>query len=164
MARGLPLAEAWGYSELGVFLVNEPKESKDSVTAELVLSGGVVATAAFESPWPLATGGYYDVEKATRDGETAFIQVATLGRGESLAKLPAAWFGQQLFTTEGRYGAYGAPADIKVKPSAEGELTYDLSFSTLTPGGSDTPRRGIGRRAWGAGSWGRQARPCGLRR
>uniref|UniRef100_A0A7S3BS30 Uncharacterized protein n=1 Tax=Haptolina ericina TaxID=156174 RepID=A0A7S3BS30_9EUKA len=139
--------------ELGIYLVDEPKASRDSVTADLILSGGIIATAAFESPWPLAQGGYYDVEKSTREGDAAYLQVVGLGKGESLKALPPKWFGEKLFSVDGRYGAYGAPTDIKVKASGtEGEPVFDVSFTALTPGGSEVPRRGIVRAIQAPGS------------
>ena len=50
----------------GVVLLEEVQESgkKDSptVSAELVLDGGVAATAVFQSEYPLIRGMFYDVE------------------------------------------------------------------------------------------------------
>jgi len=139
--------------DLGIFLVNEPQQSADKVTAEVVLSGGLAATAAFDTKWPLASGGYYDVEANSREGDTVFLQVVPLARGESFASLKPSWYADKLFSVEGRYGAYGQPVDVKVKASTEAaEGTYDLSFSTLTPGGSDVARKGVVRALQAPGS------------
>jgi len=135
--------------DLGIYLVEEPKAVGKSVSADLVLTGGVIATATFDSPWSLAQGGYYDVEAVAREGDTAFMQVARLSKGESVQ---GKWLGEKLFSVDGRYGAYGAPTDIKVKASAEGEQTFDLSFTALTPGGSEVQRKGIVRALQAPGS------------
>lgn len=138
--------------DLGVFLVSEPQQAKDTITAEVVLSGGLSATAAFDTKWSLASGGYNDVEAASREGDTVFLQVVPLARGESFASLKPSWYADKLFSVEGRYGAYGQPVDVKVKPSADAEGTFDLAFSTLTPGGSDVARKGVVRALQAPGS------------
>lgn len=138
--------------DLGMFVVSEPTETKGLISADLVLSGGIVATAAFDSSWPLAQGGYYDVEAATRDGDTAFLQVAKLGRGENLGSLPTKWYGEKLFGVDGRYGAYGQPTDVKIKKSAENADILEVSFNTLTPGGAENLRKGVVRAVQAPGS------------
>jgi len=131
--------------DLGVVLLDEAKSTGNTLSADLVLDGGVVATAAFNSKWPLAEGGYYDFEAATRDGETAFMQVKALGSGESLSSVPKKWFSDALFSVDGRYGAYGAPSDLKLKEveGVGGTRSFDMSFTVLSPGGSDVPRKGV---------------------
>jgi hypothetical protein len=93
-----------------------------TVTAELIVSGGLVASVAFDSKWKLAEGaaaaparadlrkpcftgtiqsapslhpplgGYYDVEANTREGDAAFLQRVPLPAGKDLASLPAKFF------------------------------------------------------------------------
>lgn len=140
--------------DLGIFLVSEPASSGKTVSAELVLSGGVIGVAAFDSPWPLSTGGYYDVEASTREGETAFLQVASLPKGTSIATAPASFISSALFSVDGRYGAYGAPTDIKIKEVAgDGNgRSFDLSFTALTPSMNEVPRRGLVRALQASGS------------
>ena len=138
--------------DLGIFLLDAPKAAGKSINADVVLSGGVVATPAFDSPWPLAEGGYYDVEAANREGDTAFLQVVRLGRGESLDKLDKNWYGEKLFSVDGRYGTYGAPIDVKVKPAGDTPNVFAVSFSTLSPGGTDNPRKGLVRAIQAPGS------------
>ena len=48
--------------ELGMILVDEPKQTGASISAEAVLPGGKVAAISYQSKFPLVSGGYYDVE------------------------------------------------------------------------------------------------------
>ena len=71
----------------GVVLLEEVQESgkKDAptVAAELVLDGGVAATATFQSEYPLVRGMFYDVEVKNAKGDGAFLQVARLPDGKT---------------------------------------------------------------------------------
>ncbi len=119
------------------------KESAPLVSAELVLDGGVAATCSFQSQWPLIRGMYYDVEARSKQGDSVFMQVASLPAGVDLASAPDAFFTNKIFSTEGRFGAYGAPTDIRVLKSSKAELVrkMELTFLTLAPGGAESPRR-----------------------
>ena len=102
-------------AELGIFLIDEVKQTGSTVSADLVLEGGVAATVSFDSKvWPLAEGTYNDVEVKSRDGDAAFVQVQAAGKGGGLAKLKPAFFTDAVLGIDGRYGAYGQPTDVKV--------------------------------------------------
>lgn len=132
----------------GVVLLEEVKESgkKDAptVTAEVVLDGGIAATATFDSAdgYPLVRGMFYDVEVKGRTGDSAFLQVAKLPEGKSFEDVPDKFFTKNVFSTEGRFGAYGAATDIKVLSSVKGSTRrlLDVSFSALSPGALEVPR------------------------
>ena len=62
-------------ANLGVVLVEAPKQVGNKMSADVVLDGGVIATTTFETPWTLADGGYADFEASTREGEAAYLQV-----------------------------------------------------------------------------------------
>jgi hypothetical protein len=50
----------------------------------------------------------------------------------------------QVFSTEGRFGAYGSATDIKVLSSEKGAVRYlDVAFSALSPGQTEVPRRAL---------------------
>ena len=132
--------------ELGMILVDEVKATKAGIAGNLVLDGGVVAAVAFESAWPLAEGGYYDMEAKSRDGsDSAFVQIAKLPRGKSLDSLPKTFFTDTILSVDGRYGAYGAPTDIKVTGDSTegGTRRMEISFVALSPGSAEVPRRGV---------------------
>ena len=132
--------------ELGVIMVDEAKEgSGGAISAELVLSGGIIASLAFKSPWALAEGNYYDVAAKSKDGDAAFVQVVDAG-SKPLAKLPNSFFTNQILSLEGFWGSYGQPVDGKIKDvTAEGAAsrTLELSFTPLGPSGEGSPRRAV---------------------
>ena len=136
----------------GVVLLEEVKESgkKDAptVTAEVVLDGGVAATATFDASdgYPLVRGMFYDVEVKGKTGDSAFLQVAKLPEGKAIEDVPDKFFTKNVFSTEGRFGAYGAATDIKVLSSVKSSPTrrlLDVSFSALSPGALEVPRRAL---------------------
>jgi hypothetical protein len=133
----------------GVVLVAEVQESgrKDApaVTADLVLDGGVVATAAFQSEpgYPLNRGMFYDVEvRSVKTQDGAFLQVAALPDGKSITDVADSFFTKAVFRADGRFGAYGAPTDIKVVASeGKDRRLLEVNFSALSPGQTEVPRR-----------------------
>jgi len=133
--------------ELGIILVDEVKTvGKSGIAGDLVLADGLVASVKFDSAWPLAEGGYYDVEAKNRENDAAYVQVAKLPGGASFAKLPKTFFTDTLLSVDGRYGAYGAPTDIKVvDKTAEGSSSrqLDVTFTVISPGAAEVQRKAI---------------------
>jgi len=132
--------------DLGIVLVDEPQLKGKSVEANLVLADGLVASVKFDSNWPLAEGGYFDVETKSRDGgDAAFVQVAKLPTGASLATVPKRFFTDTILSVDGRYGSYGSPTDIKVLSDTDEGATrrIEISFTALSPGSAEVPRRGL---------------------
>lgn len=110
-----------------------------------MLDGGVAITASFDSAWPLAKGMYYDVESRSKSGDGAFMQVAGLPEGKTLESLPKSFFTNNILSAAGRYGAFGAPTDVKVlSSSTEGaKRVFDITFNALSPGQQEAPRRAL---------------------
>lgn len=133
--------------ELGVILVEAANSAGSTISGEMVLAGGKIGVAAFESKFPLAEGGYYDIEsKAKEGGEGAFVQVAPLPKGQSLSTLKKDWFLATICDVTGRYGAYGAPVDGKVLADDKGssdKRLLDVSFNVLRPDGAEAPRKAV---------------------
>lgn len=135
----------------GVVLLEEVQEvgkkEAPSISAELVLDGGVVATATFDSEpgYPLIRGMFYDVEVRSKSADGAFLQVAQLPSGKKIADVNDKFFTKAVFSTEGRFGAYGAPTDIKVVASDDkgSRRLLEISFSALSPGQTEVPRRAL---------------------
>lgn len=119
--------------------VNRDSKSGD-VLAEILVkdaksSNLIPVVATFTSPWPLMTGGLFDVEtRESETGDAAFLAVSPSAGGSSLADLKDSFFSQALFSPTGRFSFYGQPTDIKVKTaSMNGDYRYlDVSFSTLS--------------------------------
>ena len=132
-------------AELNMVLVEPVRAQGGTSSAELVLSDGLLASAAFDSKWGLAEGGYYDIEAKTKDGDAAFVQLKTLGAGERLENLKKSWFTDAILSVDGRYGAYGAPTDVKVisdTPNPTGRI-LEIAFTALSPGMAEVQRRAV---------------------
>jgi len=134
----------------GVVLLEEVQEAgeknRPTVSAELVLDGGVAATATFQSEYPLIRGMFYDVEVKGKGGDSAFLQVAKLPEGKSIADVADKFITKNVFSTEGRFGAYGSATDIKVLSSSDKAAKVrllDVTFSALSPGQTEVPRRAL---------------------
>jgi len=99
--------------ETGCVLVEEVQSTGDkknpTVSAELVTGGGVAATVAFESPWPVARGMYYDVEARSTEGDSAYIHVRTLPDSVDLASVPASYLTSSVFNAYGRWSTCAPP-------------------------------------------------------
>lgn len=130
-------------------VVSSGKESSPTISAEMVLDGGVAITASFESTWPLAKGMFYDVESRSKGGDGAFMHVASLPSGASLETLPSTFFTDKILSAAGRFGAFGAPTDVKILSSKTLESKevsrreLEISFNALSPGQSEVPRRAL---------------------
>jgi hypothetical protein len=134
--------------ELGVILLDEVTSTDKTLSAEIVLHGkpddsaNIIATAAFEAPWPAARGLYYDVEaKSQKDGDkgSAFLQVIALPSGETVETASKKLFTKRVLAIDGRFGAYGEPTDVKITAdsTATSQRSIDFGFTTQAPGGSE---------------------------
>ena len=133
--------------DLGIILVKEPEATKGGVSGEFIISGGNAALVKFDSPWPLAEGGYYDIEAKSKDGsDSAFVQLVNLPSGKTLSSAPKTFFTDMLLGVDGRYGAYGGCTVGAVKElDADGKARQlEISFEALTPGGSEIARHADG--------------------
>jgi len=132
----------------GVVLLEEVQQSgkKDAptISAEIVLDGGIAATISFDSEYPLVQGMFYDIESKSRAGDGAFVQVAPLPGGKNIADVSDAFFTKAVCLTEGRFGAYGAPTDIRVLSSTKGPVRLiEFKFAALSPGQTEVPRHAL---------------------
>mmetsp|Transcript_16415 Transcript_16415/g.23261 ORF Transcript_16415/g.23261 Transcript_16415/m.23261 type:complete len:291 (+) Transcript_16415:94-966(+) len=113
------------------------QSKKGDVTAEILLgksSDPTPVLASFTSPWPLATGGLFDVEcREASSGDGAFLTIAK-GAPSSISDLPKTFFTENIFSPTGRFSFYGQPTDIKVKKSEviDNRRYLEINFSNLS--------------------------------
>ena len=94
-------------------------------------------------PHRRCAGNYYDVEVRSKEGgDGAFLVSKTPPQGTSSS---AAWFSDNIFGISGRYGAYGAPQDVRVlrderDRSVDGGRLLEYSFTALK-GNAEVQRR-----------------------
>ena len=118
--------------ELGMILPSAPSQTGSTISGDAILPGGKLAAISYDTKFALSEGGYYDIESAARDGagDGAFVQIATPPKGD-LASIKKDWFLQTICSTDGRYGSYGAPIDVKVlaDDKSSGVCTVNSWFS-----------------------------------
>ena len=70
------------------------KKEGATISAELVLDGGVAATATFDAApgYELNRGMFYDVEVRSKNQDGAFLQVAALPEGKSIGEVADSFF------------------------------------------------------------------------
>lgn len=143
--------------DTGIVLVDEPTQNARGKTlttsATVVTSDRYVAQLTFESTWPIQRGNFYDVEVRSKEGgDGAFLLCKAAPKAP--AGLPAKWFADNIFNIEGRYGAYGAPADVKLlKDSVVGsDRVLEYSFTALSPSQAQVLRKCAVKATTGPGS------------
>ena len=135
--------------ETGCILLEQVQSSGDAnaptISAELVTNGGVAATVAFESTWPVARGTFFDVEARSPEGDSAYVHVRKLPSDKDVLAVKASYLTDSVFNKYGRFSAYGPPTDIKVLSDAtKGQTRYlEINFSVLSASGLDSPRKGV---------------------
>ena len=100
--------------ETGVVLLDPVVQTDKTVSAELLVAGSsatsLAVTAAFDSPWPVAKGNYYDVESRSKEGgDSAYVHIAALPSGQRIEDAPASFFTGAALGPKGRFGSYSAP-------------------------------------------------------
>ena len=72
------------------------------------------------------------------------MQVAPLPPGKALAAVPDSFFTAAVCLTEGRFGAYGSPTDVRVLSSGKGaSRLVEFKFAALSPGQTEVPRHAL---------------------
>ena len=120
--------------------VNVPgSTSTGEYNAELLSPDGTPAFLSFYAPWPLMRSAGIE-SRDLANPEASFVQVAPLPNGKNLQadNLPASFFTSSIFSPSGKFGAYSAPLDIKIKKVDKGNAPpstsiYSATFTTLTP-------------------------------
>ncbi|KAJ1492684.1 hypothetical protein T484DRAFT_1742376 [Baffinella frigidus] len=84
------------------------------------------------------------IARSIATGDNALLLVVPAG-GKTLEELDTTFFKKAVFSRAGKFGAYGAPEDIKfVKDKvAEDTRTLDVKFNTFTPGGTTVAKQCI---------------------
>jgi len=135
--------------ETGCILLEQVQASGSAkaptISAELVTNGGVSATVAFDSAWPVARGTFFDVEARSPEGDSAYVHVRKLPSDKDVMSVPATYLTSSVFNKFGRFSAYGPPTDVSVLTDVtKGQARFiEIKFSVLSASGSDSPRRGL---------------------
>ena len=90
--------------------------SSGQYSAELLSPDGTTALLSFYAAWPFMRSSGIE-SRDLANPEASFVQVAPFPEGKSLQadNLTASFFTSSLFSSSGKFGAYSAPLDIKIK-------------------------------------------------
>jgi len=83
------------------------------------------------------------IARSIATGDNALVLVKNTDK--EVSKLPFEFFKKSIFSRGGKFGAYGAPEDVKaVEDKTEnGVRTLSVKWNTFTPGGSTLAKRSI---------------------
>ena len=111
------------------------------VSAEIVGGTGSPILIRFQTPWPLLTTTSGLEARDLQNSESAFVQVITGIHDGTTGKALNAAIIDTVFSSRGKYGAYGEPMDIKIKQveGVQGLLT--VTFTTYTPAMRENERK-----------------------
>jgi hypothetical protein len=129
--------------ETGVVVLSDPVSSNGAVSAELLINNGLPVLIGFQTPknWPLLTGSGLEA-RDLQTGDSALLQVVENCRMPTSADQMKRVLLDSLLSMKGKFGAYGSPTDIKVKPvTTDTPGLYTVSFTTLTPGQRESERK-----------------------
>ena len=140
-------------------LLDAVRQTGQTMSAELLVradqstTGGIAAVAVYESAYAIAKGNYYDIESRNKEGDAAFVHVASLPTGKTLETVPSTFFTDTALGATGRFGSYSPPqinsvsdavrlSSVPPKLPCSATRFVDVSFSALTQAGYEVPRRG----------------------
>ena len=136
--------------DTGVELFDESatpiQNSAGVISAEIKSTTGKPILAEFQAPWPLLPSGAFEARDLQGTDGSAFLQVIPIQNNEDW-KNPKKFKDlvvDSVLSQKGKYGAYGAPIDIKVKrvtPAEEENIIYGVTFTTYTPAMRESERQ-----------------------
>ncbi|KAJ1453187.1 hypothetical protein M885DRAFT_524828 [Pelagophyceae sp. CCMP2097] len=112
-------------------VVERAASEKGRVAELLAASSGAPVQVEYDAPWTVTADGLGSRDYSTGDGAFLVVAQRPLDGGDILKAVKAA-----VFSSTGKYGAYGAPQDVKLKSrsliNGEGEL-FEFTFVAFTP-------------------------------
>jgi hypothetical protein len=111
------------------------------VSAEIIGGTGNPILVQFQTPWPLLATTAGLEARDLLNSESAFVQVVpNIKEGTTGKALNAAIIGN-LFSSKGKYGAYGEPTDIKIRTLDTSSGLLSISFTAYTPAMRESERK-----------------------
>jgi hypothetical protein len=114
------------------------------VSAEIVSSSGKPILVNFQTPWPLSSVSSGLEARDLRNSESAFVQVLPLDPKMKDWQTPAKFrqlLLESLLASQGKFGAYGSPTDVKVKALKDSTTTFQVTFISYTPSMLESERQ-----------------------
>ena len=113
------------------------------VSAEIKSINGKPLRIEFQTPWPLLPTTSGLEARDLRSSESAFVQVAPEVANWQNPKVFKQLLIDSVLASQGKFGAYGTPVDIKVKPLSADERkdTFSVTFTSYTPAMRESERQ-----------------------
>uniref|UniRef100_A0A7S1TZP7 Uncharacterized protein n=2 Tax=Phaeomonas parva TaxID=124430 RepID=A0A7S1TZP7_9STRA len=122
-----------------------PKKGKGGYLREqLTTASGQRVEVTFASPYPAIPTSAGVETRDMNSGDSAFVAAASLVGAQRLSDAPRSFFTDAILGIQGKFGAYGAPQDVKFNgDAAKGPngREVEISFTALTPAMREVPRR-----------------------
>lgn len=130
--------------DTGVDFLSPPTQTdKGFVAAELLVAQSA-CRVTLQSPWPLlSTTDGLEVRNVP-EPESAFLQIVQTPAAAALTKklVKQVFMEESILSSQGKFGAYGAPTDVKVQAVEEGNTNlWQVTFTALTPGLRESDRK-----------------------
>ena len=118
------------------------QNSKGIVSAEIQsLDKGKPILVQFQTPWPLLPTTSGLEARDLQSSESAFVQVVPAIKNWQDQKTFTNLLMESVLASQGKYGAYGTPTDIKVKPISTTNVGFSVTFTSYTPAMRESERQ-----------------------
>lgn len=116
------------------------QNSRGIVSAEIIGATGNPIYVQFQTPWPLLATTSGLEARDLLNSESAFVQVIPNVKEGTSDKALRALITDKVFSSKGKYGAYGEPIDVKIKKMDDDGL-MTVGFTTYTPAMRESERK-----------------------
>lgn len=117
------------------------QNSQGIVSAEIQSVSGRPILVRFQTPWPLLPTAAGLEARDLRSSESAFVQVIPATKDWQERKAFQELLIQSVLASQGKFGAYGTPTDIRVKPLNKETGIYAVTFTSYTPAMRESERQ-----------------------
>ena len=118
------------------------QNSKGIVSAEVKSFSGQPILVSFQSPWPLLSTAAGLETRDIRTTESAFVQVLQKVDNWQSPKIFRQLLLESVLASQGKYGAYSAPTDVKVVASKDNQPDiFTVTFTSYTPAMLESERQ-----------------------
>ena len=115
------------------------QNEKGIVSAEITSANGKPLRIEFQTPWPLLPTTSGLEARDLRSSESAFVQVAPEVSNWQSPKVFKELLMDSVLATQGKFGAYSTPVDVKVKPLPDDR--FSVTFISYTPAMRESERQ-----------------------
>lgn len=117
------------------------QNEKGIVSAEIRSTTGKPILVEFQTPWPLLPTTSGLEARDLRSSESAFIQLVPKVSDWKNRKVFQQLLINSVLASQGKFGAYGTPTDIRVKPYDVETGVFAVTFTSYTPAMRESERQ-----------------------